>query len=407
MAKKQNKRSAKPVRPARRVKPAKRLRIQKASRIYRAFPIEVPPKRLFDVPRVSVLRRMEEQFEMALSRPKVSVVIANHNGVDFLWHCLFALKTQTSPPHEILLVDNASEDASVSFVRANYPQVKILECQENFGPAMAMNLGAKTAVGDLVAVVANGVVVPPNWLGHLVKNFQKNWPHIGVMACPLDAKQAEGGQEKSLNQTLNFLGRPVEGFWAESQDAFYPERGAVVYPRFLAPDGPFDSDYFQFQEDVYLGWRFRLARRRPGWSMDAKIFRKPEEGLPEEPGWKSIYYQTRNRWLNLLLFYEAGNLMKVVPWMAAEGFIRLLASLGIGIDFFWGNLCAVAWICSHPSLIRKKRRAIQEKRQAGDGDILKYISGRVVRDRGAFSRAINFFSLVYCRVTGLRVLEWQ
>ncbi len=399
--------SVKRVRPDKRSRAVKPLQVRKASRIYRAFPIEVPPKKLFDPSRVSALRRMEEKFEMALSRPKVSVVIANHNGVDFLWHCLFALKTQSYPPAEIILVDNASEDASVSFVNSNYPQVKILECQENFGLAMGVNLGAKTAVGDLVAVVGTGVVPPPNWLGHLVRDFQKNWPRIGVMFSPLDEKQNEESELKNANQTLNFMGRPVDGFWAEPQDAFYPESGGVIYPRFLAPDGPFDSDYSQSQEDVYLGWRFLLARHRSGKSLEAKIFRKFEEEFSRDPEWKLVYYRTRNRWLNLFLFYETSTLVKVAPWILAEALIRLLASLGIGLGSFWGTLSAILRICFHPSLILKKRRVIQEKRQVGDRDVLKYISGRVARDRGGFSRALNFFSLVYCRVTGLRVVEWQ
>ena len=100
---------------------------------------------------VSPLQRLEKQLSRSLDRPKVSVVIVNRNGVDDLWHCLFALKTQTYPAFEILLVDNGSSDASLSFVRSNYPQVKILECQEDFGFIMGFNLGAKTAEGDLVA----------------------------------------------------------------------------------------------------------------------------------------------------------------------------------------------------------------------------------------------------------------
>ncbi|HJT24857.1 MAG TPA: glycosyltransferase, partial [bacterium] len=96
---------------------------------------------------------MERNFKESFSHPRVSVVIVNHNGVDALWNCLFALRTQTYPPYEIILVDNASQDASVSFVKSNYPQVQVLECQENFGPAMGRNLGIKTATGHLVVLL--------------------------------------------------------------------------------------------------------------------------------------------------------------------------------------------------------------------------------------------------------------
>src|ERR1035438_1694333 len=197
-------------------RPAKIRR--KASRIYRAFPMErssAPPP--VDLPPISSLRRMEEQFEMALPRPKVSVVIVNRDGVDFLWNCLFAVKTQTYPIHEIILVDNASQDASVNFVKTNYPQVKILECQENFGRAMGTNLGAKTATGDLVALVDIQAVVKPDWLALMVGDFRKNWPRFGVLSTPFDEKQGNPVLAPGGSSTLNFLGSRVEGFLEHPQ----------------------------------------------------------------------------------------------------------------------------------------------------------------------------------------------
>lgn len=344
---------------------------------------------------------------MALSRPKVSVVITNHNGVDYLWHCLFALKTQSYPPYEIILVDNASEDASISFIKTNYPQVKILECQENFGPAMGTNLGAKMTTGDLVAVVDVKAVVKTDWLAQLVRAFQKNWPRVGVLSSSFDEKQSVPGVDKFRSRTLNFLGNPVDAYFDDPQAAFYPEKGAILYPRFLAPDGPFDSDYFHFGEDVYLGWRFRLSNRTSAKPVDAKVFRTPEENWDEEPRWKKIYYQTRNRWLNLLLFYDPDNLLKAAPWIIGEGVFKLLASLFQGFGVLWGTLSAIVWIGFHPAVIYQKRQAIQMKRKVSDETVLRYISGRVVGDDRFYSRGLNFLSLLYCRVTGLKVLEWK
>ncbi len=188
---------------------------------------------------------MEKQFELALSNPKVSVVIANHNNVDALWHCLFSLKTQTYPPSEIILVDNASRDASVSFVRSNYPQVHILECQEDFGAAMGYNLGVKTATGHLVALLDPKTVVTPDWLGRVVGAFQKSWPKFGLLVSPLkegggDAK----GDGKGDHWTLNILGSRVEGFFPHPQELFCPCQGAVFFPRFLALDGPWTPIIF-------------------------------------------------------------------------------------------------------------------------------------------------------------------
>lgn len=354
---------------------------------------------------VSMLRRMEVGFEKSLPRPKVSVVIPNHNGVDSLWHCLFALKTQSYHPHEILLVDNASTDASLSFVRSNYPQIRILECQENFGPSMACNLGVKTATGDMVALVSPEVVVTPDWLARMVRDFKEGWPRFGALEALV--RPGDSPNAKEEHQTLNLLGEPVEGFFSDPREVFFPEKGAILYPRFLAPEGPFDSDYFSGLEDLYLGWKLRLERVRVARSKEAKVFLRKAEKNPDLPEWKAVFLQTRNRWLSLFLFYETANLVKIMPWIFAEALLRLLGSLGKGFSAFWGTLCAVGWVCLHPFLILQKRRAIQQKRKVRDGEILKYLSGRLVKDGRRASAWLNLLSLAYCRLTGIPVLEWQ
>ena len=350
---------------------------------------------------------MEGKFERSLSHPKVSVVIPNHNGVDTLWHCLFALKTQTYHPHEIILVDNASVDASVSFVRANYPQVRILECQENFGPSMAYNLGAKTAMGDLVALLNPEAVVTPDWLARMVRDFKEAWPRFGALESSPRPSAAPKAKPEGEHQTLNILGKPVEGFFAEPLEVLCPGNGAVLYPRFLAPEGPFDSDFFTGLDDLYWGWKFRLEKVRVARSREAKVFQRTVEKNPDVPEWKSLFFQTRNRWLSLFLFYETANLAKIMPWILVEAALRLIGSLGIGFSAFWGTLCAAGWICLHPALISQKRRVVQQRRKVPDHEVLKYLSGRLVGDGNPAARFLNLFSLAYCRLVGLPVLEWQ
>ncbi|HVZ80626.1 MAG TPA: glycosyltransferase family 2 protein [bacterium] len=377
-----------------------------SGRIFKDLNQELPEPPFPDFPETSHLRRMEQKFEMSLARPRVSVVVAARNEVDRLWHCLFALKTQTYPPDEIILVDNASEDTTVDFVRSNYPQVKVLECQEIFGRTMAVNLGVKTAGGDLVAIVDPGVVVKPDWLQKLVTGFQANWPKFGVMASfPLgeEGKREQGGE---WDQTLNFLGRPIKGYWPDERLVFCPPEGAWIYPRFLAPEGPFDEDYGWFGGAAYLGWRMRASGRFSGWNPEAKIFRSVGPG-EDEPGWKRVFWSNRNRWLNLLLFLEGGNLWKIIPWMFLECAFLTLKGLVMSFSTLVGTLLAAGWILFHTKLVLEKRRVLQEKRKVPDREILGLVSGRVVSDNVPMSRLLNILSLAYCRLVGLKVLEWQ
>ena len=332
------------------------------------------------------------------------MVIVNHDGADDLWHCLFALKTQTYPVFEILLVDNHSTDSSLSFVRSNYPHVQILECQEDFGFAMGCNLGVKTAKGDLVAVVKSDAVPTPDWLFRLVRDFKEGWPEKGAWGSRILPKKPVEGAPLGQRLTLNFLGRPVPGFLTEERDVFYPEGSAFLWARFLVPEGPFDADYFSGQEDVYLGWRLRLMGCSIGQSASARVFREPGEAF-DFPQWKKIYYDTRNRWLNLVIFYQRGNLARVFPWLLLDAACVLGRSLGVGFNPFLGNFLAVAWFGTHPSIVLRKRRETQQKRKIGDENILKCLSGRMAGDGGFFRRLLNFVSLAYCALVGLRVLE--
>jgi GT2 family glycosyltransferase len=348
---------------------------------------------------------MEERLEMSLENPRVSIVIVNRNCVDGLWHCLFSMKTQTHIPYEIILVDNASKDTSVPFVRANYPQVKILECQENFGPAMAFNLGVKYATGDLVALLKSDTVATPDWLTRMIMDFKKGWPRIGALTSA-NGTQGETIGSPQVQSSLNILGRPVPAYFDESDSVFYPDGPSLLFPRFLTPEGPFDLDFFSGQEDVYLGWRLRSLKRDIRRSATAKIF-QTGGGQEDFSQWKDIYYRTRNRWLNLFYFYEKRNLIKVLPLVMAETIFRLLKSLFTGLDLFLGTTLALVWILTHPLAIYRKRRAIQEKRKVPDGEILKFLSGRLAEDGIIFSRLLNFISLFYCGLFGLEVLEFQ
>lgn len=349
--------------------------------------------------------RLEANFELALKAPKVSVVVVNFDGVDLLWNCLFALKTQTYPPFEVILVDNASNDASVPFVKANYPQVKILECDENFGYAMGCNLGVKTATGDLVVFLNNDAVVTPDWLARMVKEFQDGWPDLGALAGMVKSKQMVEGSPTIPFLAPNFLGNPVEGHLAEVQSVFYPDGCAFLYPRFLAAEGPFDPEYFIYQEDFYFGWRLRLEGKEVARSRTAKVFHDEGGTMSRGADWKIVYYKTRNRWLNLFLFYGTANLLKVLPWVGLEALWRLVKGLFTGFDLFAGTLLASFWILAHPRGILRKRLEIQGRRKVRDEEVLRCFSGRVAPDGGLLSRPLNFISLLYCAAVGLPVME--
>src|SRR5262245_19958980 len=104
----------------------------------------------------------------------VSVVIPNWNGKKFLAGCLDSLLTQTYPQVEIVVVDNGSHDGSVDYLKANYPQVKLICFPVNTGFSPAVNAGIRASLGEYIALVNNDTVSEATWLEELVNAIKAN-----------------------------------------------------------------------------------------------------------------------------------------------------------------------------------------------------------------------------------------
>lgn len=114
--------------------------------------------------------------------PFVSVIVLNFNGLVFLERCLASLETLNYPREmvEVLLVDNASSDASVSFVRERFPRVRIIQNGSNLGFAAGNNVGILESKGKHIALLNNDTRVEKNWLIELVKVCESD---PGIAAC--------------------------------------------------------------------------------------------------------------------------------------------------------------------------------------------------------------------------------
>ena len=103
---------------------------------------------------------------------KVSVIIPNYNGqkllADNLPHVLKAC-----PNCEIIVVDDASTDNSVSFLNSKFPQIKIIQNKSNMRFAKTCNFGAQKAEGDILVFLNSDVRPEKDFLPHVLKHFEK------------------------------------------------------------------------------------------------------------------------------------------------------------------------------------------------------------------------------------------
>ncbi len=75
---------------------------------------------------------------MTAPKLRASIVIPNYNGKRFLDTCLAALAAQTYPQEltEVIVVDDASTDDDVAYIRARYDEVKVVALDRNSGLAV-------------------------------------------------------------------------------------------------------------------------------------------------------------------------------------------------------------------------------------------------------------------------------
>src|SRR4030067_2615056 len=106
---------------------------------------------------------------MAPGQPLVPVVIPNWNGKHSVKDCLQALREQSYPSFEVILVDNGSTDGSADFVRKEFPEVRLVFHRENLGFAEGTNTGIRVASGEWIATLNNDTIADREWLTEAVK----------------------------------------------------------------------------------------------------------------------------------------------------------------------------------------------------------------------------------------------
>jgi len=117
-----------------------------------------------------------------ICQPTVSVVIPAHNEGSRLHLTLEAIHETVSVPHEVVVVDDGSDDGATDYVLANqslFGNVCVVR-QSRTGPAGARNLGADHAAGEILVFLDAHCFPGPRWLEGLLEQLHQN-PNAMVM----------------------------------------------------------------------------------------------------------------------------------------------------------------------------------------------------------------------------------
>ena len=241
-----------------------------------------------------------------MSRPKVGVVIVNWNGLKDTLECLASLRVDTYAHKNIFVVDNGSRDHSASIIRAEYPEVTVLETGENLGFTGGNNAGLRRACDcdcEYIYLLNNDTVSEHDALSLLVEAILQN-PTFGVLTpvihyFDLSHELWFAGSRLDLAHgvAVHDNKQDIAGTQSPAQIPWASGCAMLIKSNLLHDLNGFDERYFLNWEDVDLSLRVRGTGHQIGIVPAAKIYHKVSRSFE---GLKGVgqYYYVRN---NLLL----------------------------------------------------------------------------------------------------------
>lgn len=195
----------------------------------------------------------------------LSVVIPTFNGLHLISKCLNALKSQKVRPTEIIVVDNGSEDNTVSILKMNYPEVKVIHLDRNYGFCRACNEGFKHSRGKLIALLNNDASPEPGWLENILKASVRH-PEISVFAPKVIFNKNKNMIESAGDMVKKDLrvahrgdGEIDRKQYDHEEEIFLVPAVASIYKKSFFEDvGLFDEYFVSYFEDVDISFRGQL-----------------------------------------------------------------------------------------------------------------------------------------------------
>lgn len=336
---------------------------------------------------------------MPAESPLISIVIVNYNGVDLLRSCLRSVFAQPYRPIEVIVVDNASRDGSVGMVRKEFDGVQVLSLQRNTGFAEGNNIGVRNAKGEFVVLLNNDATVEEDWLFALLRTM--NDPGVALVASKV-LTEGVPAEFYTMNGTINYLGYNIMRQFADLSKIFYAGGTSLMFRRSIVGE-PFIAEYFLYHEDVYLSWRMRLRGYDIRMAQDSIVRHRGSATTRRASSSIISFYQVRNRFLNLFLFYRSGTLVRILPLLLLDAAVTLARSAFGSGKSLWGVLHAYGWLLLNGGWIVQRRRQEQAARRIPDDAILSLMSADVIDAARSGARLgwLNHLSRLYARLVGL------
>lgn len=338
--------------------------------------------------------------------PLVSIIIVNHNGIEFVDRCLRSILSSDYPNFEVIFVDNASTDGSLIYVKntfGNNPRLKFIENSVSVGPAVGRNKGASIARGKYLAFLDNDTRVTATWLSELVKVLEED-NSIGAAQAKL-LRMGTRNYDCAGNYlgSFGFLSGRSKGEVDSGQLDFIADilsaksAASIIRKEVFKEIGGFDQDFYMYLEETDLSWRVWLYGLRVVFIPSSIVYHAFNTPKKEFKLYYSKYivryYGCRNYISTLIKNLEWANIIAILPlhigcWFSLATLFMLKGNFS---DSFY-IIKGIGWnFLNIHSLLGKRFRINRYIRKVRDRDILGKVKdkARLTRD---FAKVFNYLT---------------
>lgn len=213
---------------------------------------------------------------------KLSVVIVNYNVKQYVENCLKSVYAAAEGIDlEIFVVDNASSDGSVAYLRERFPEVKYIESKTNLGFSRANNVAIRQATGEYVLLLNPDTTISENVLKECIA-FADAHPKSGAIGVRMHNEDGTVAPESRRAVPTPWIA--LTKYFGHSRRYYMswlswdePAQIEVVSGAFcflrreaLMRVGMLDEDYFMYGEDIDLSYQL-LRHGYENWYLPVDI----------------------------------------------------------------------------------------------------------------------------------------
>lgn len=272
---------------------------------------------------------------------KVTVVIPNWNGKEYIGQCLDSLRNQSVGEIPVIVVDNGSTDGSREQIEQQYPWVRMIAFDQNYGFCKAVNTGIKAAQTKYVILLNNDIRADRNFVKYLLFRAEKNKKLFSCQAKMLQMDRPDyidnaGDQYCALGWAYTRGKDRSASEYTQPEKIFSACGGAVLYRREVFDQiGMFDEAHFAYLEDVDLGYRALICGYENWYEPEAVVYHKGSAATGSRHNVFKVSHASRN---NLYLIYKnmaRWQILINLPFLAAGCLMKFLYFLPKKLGFIY------------------------------------------------------------------------